>query len=1677
MTNLNIPTEIIGRVRSLYDRCAYLQAYLAAIDYAPLADWNDTTARILAGRIAMQVGGQRLGTAYHFRAWRNDRSSATAAYFYARALLNRRGVLTAWEFVRSIEDRETGTPRERAEWWAMRAHLLTQFRDFDAAGEWLATAIDLDPENYWLYVSQAWWLEEQDLYVEAIAAAESALRLKPYDGAATTTIARMSILLEREDDALALLTTAAEQSECSTVVHCLADLQTDLGDYVGAQQSYHRYAEISPLLETDGRQWLSARQSDLAYYLGDFTTASQLAAQVESGSYQKIAERLQATPLVGKRVVLPVGFVRQHHVTCAPATIATLTRFWDRPVEHHQIAAEICYDGTSNYNQRLWAEQNGWIAREFTLTWESAIAAIDRGIPFTLSTTEVTSAHLQAVIGYDSYLQQFLIRDPYYRAIGKMWAVEALEHYALFGPMGMILVPSDRADLLVGLELPDADLYDRSYALQDALEHHRRELAIDIHQQMVEIAPQHRLTLYAERAIGVYDRNETQILAVTEKLLIQFPDRPNLIVDKLRCLKELSRSSERLELLETVCDRPHAHPIFWQYYAQELSEDGRTAEMTIGLLHRVIHYLPTNAENYYLLANILWIRREFALAYELYRFATCLNDKYAKYAKAYFFTAQHRKQTEIALKLIERRCERYGSKSEEPVLTLFWAYCQLNRQLDAFELLDRACREQPDRGDLLIGAASAYIEYGKYQQAEDLLDRTRDRVARTTWLRLAAELTWNQGDLATSLTHWQTILAHDPLAFDAIQAVANLLAETQNSAAAIAFLAAACERFPHSYHLHQLWSKWLEPEDLAAAERVLWLLTEIDSKDAWTRRQLAYILGKQRKFDIAFTELALARQLDPHSPTERTIHGDLCERKGDLTGAKAAYREAIQLSIDSDGAISSLWNLCCSLEERQAALTFVFEELTQQVTFGDGIIVYQDLAAKTLPPLTVLEQVREAWVHRSDLWQSWSVVIHQLLQLDRLEEALELAETYTDRFPLLPKAWVDLSTVHCQRENNDSEAIALQRALEINPTWNIPIGRLTRLYERTDRDNLAKQLLETAIAREPREFSYHCYLAEILWRTGYRQGALNQLKTLIQTTTNGYSYSWAWDKLREWSIEHQQPEFAERLALQLTETRGSQPISWYILAQTLSRDKDLGECLQALDRAIALDPYYIDAYDLKARWLTHSEAYAAALATCHTPAWKDDERPISLRARAVWVEQQWGKHQEAIDRLKELIAIEPGFEWAWMQLAQYYDRLDDLDNYLPAAQRLIEIEPQDSLNWGYYGDALNRTGDRVAARAAWERAITISPSYEYAGLSLFQLHWQAEDFAAAAAVLDRTRSHVPPLAYLPNEIRLAIHHQDRSAAETALSELCLCETETGEELAMAVDFLHKAGWDRTSEGVLYDRLQAQEIGIWVQYFWLETAVRLGEWRKCERYVISQDFRSDRGQHAVKVYLRNLGRDRQKPALLEFVRNYRRVLHPEIGLWGQVGYALRLVQANREAIYFLEDWQTRPTAEPWMLGNLIEALQADNKDTLATQVGHYALNLANQNGRDSIISWLAFYYARVDNIELATKFLNSIESNDRHPEYLSLDEMTRAIIAAKSTMGDRHVKLKIIKDRLSAVKITYPELNTDIPFYRAYFITLDLVTNTTFSFSLFEIMLYEAWHYLKAKFIFASKVCK
>ena len=58
---MQIPTADLAPIRDLYGRGLYIQALRAADRFGPLTDWSNTAARLLGGRLALQLGAARLG--------------------------------------------------------------------------------------------------------------------------------------------------------------------------------------------------------------------------------------------------------------------------------------------------------------------------------------------------------------------------------------------------------------------------------------------------------------------------------------------------------------------------------------------------------------------------------------------------------------------------------------------------------------------------------------------------------------------------------------------------------------------------------------------------------------------------------------------------------------------------------------------------------------------------------------------------------------------------------------------------------------------------------------------------------------------------------------------------------------------------------------------------------------------------------------------------------------------------------------------------------------------------------------------------------------------------------------------------------------------------------------------------------------------------------------------------------------------------------------------------------------------------------------------------------------------------------------------------------------------------------------------------------------------------------
>jgi tetratricopeptide (TPR) repeat protein len=1427
------------------------------------------------------------------------------------------------------------TARLQSDWLALHATTLGALRDFDRAEQWLARAEAVDPANPWVQVERATLMEAQDRYEEALIAAQRALELHPWFRAAVQDAAHTLILMDRDDEALALLKEASARLECGWIEAQLAQLQAELGQYAEARQSLERYARLTPLMEKETEQWLNGRFSDLAYLCGDYESALKYAEATEHPFFKLTSERMREADETARRVQLPVGFVRQHYLTCAPATLAMISRYWRQPADHLSVAEAICYDGTPAHSERRWAEEHGWAAREFCVNQTDAVGLIDRGIVFTLTTVDPGNAHLQAVIGYDTRRGTLLIRDPYLKPLGEAAMKELLERYRSSGPRGMAMAPQEQAALLDDLKLLEAEIYDQFYRAQRALEIHDRELAGQIVAAMTQAHADHRLTLQAQVALASYDADPGRMLAMTEQLIAQFPEDANLKLSKISLLRSLARREERLEFLRSVCEQKDSDPLFWQQYAQELGDDTRAHPQALRLLRRAFRQRPLEAGNFYLLANIFWQQRRFNEALELYRFAACLKETDEGMAHSYFVASRHFKQTEVAFEFLESRCRRFGKRSGAPTRTLFQAREMVGQEAAGLDALRAGMALRPDDGELMLFSADAFARQGDFGAAPSLLAAAEGKAPRSDWLRTAAGIAAYRGELTEALSLWRQVDEAEPMAVDTARSIAQLLAETESRAAAIEYLRQKTARFAHNYALSQLLTEWLR-DDPAEAETALRQLIEIDPADAWARRELAMTLCRQRKFAEGFAEIEIARELEPDNPSYYCILGRLSADSGRIEEAKTAYRSAIRLSVDTDYAINNLILLSPTAQERRTELEFIRQELMRQVIFGDGLLAWRDQATSTLEPEECLKLLQAALTTRPDLWQSWSAVVCQMTEMELLDEALSHARQAVERFPLMPRLWYDLALVCRSRLDRSGEIEALRQALGINPGWGLAAQQLADVYQRDGQLPQAAELLERATTHTPLDPYNHGCLADVWWKSGKKEEALERVRRAI---TLEPGYEWGWQALRDWSRQLEHPQLAIECAREITRQRSGEARSWLILARTLAEPDDLSERLEALDRAAALNPRAVDAYTLRAQLLAEAGRFDEALAACR-PEVFGAELPPELRSAAAWIEAQRGDRPEAIRQMQGLVADEPNYYSGWSRLADWYSEAGDGSAYLEAAQAMARIAPQFAIALGYLGDARLANDDRGGAKEVWRRAMMLDPEYQFASRSLFDLQLEDNETEAAATTLEFLRKHIGGNLTQLRAIRLLLSQRDFDGAAAEFRALCLSPQADSDHLEAAAGAERDKRWQKLVDKVLNETLTHPEANAETGALWARRMrlFRVG-WRLKKLPVGSEVWR-----RASEIYLEALAARNFRDSLRRFVRKYAEALRHHSDSWGTVCYALVTVGDYRGAVRWADDWRQREDARPWMLWNYALALRYLKREREAYVVGKEALNL-------------------------------------------------------------------------------------------------------------------------------------
>lgn len=1636
---MKIDSHSLASIREKYEEGKYLQAYHAAEQLAPLRKWTGGAARIVAGRLAWQLGAPRLANYHLLQAYREDSTDAEAKYYYGHYILMRRGPYAAWQFLKRVGDLSDESVDNRTLWYTLHSQVASQLRDFETAESWLERARSLDTESPWVLYSQALIRQDEDRYQEAYELLLQALALRPWYRSAIQAAGHLLTLLDRDEEALALLQEADQHLESSAVVAQMIDLQIELQHYTEARQSIERLSHLMPLMEKNVAQQVAARQSNIAYFLNYVEDAINFARQAGHPFYDKIADHLaQSAPEAGHRTVLPVGFVRQHHMTCGPATLSALSRYWSMPADHLQIAEEICYNGTTAYNERRWAEENGWYVREFTVTETSARALIDAGIPFTLATVDLGNAHLQAVVGYDSWRKTMLIRDPFSRYTREALTTELLKQYAATGPRGMALVPANQKEKLQSVALPDTPLWDFLHQIDGALETHQRTEAAALVKRMETAAPEHHLVLEARTRLAIYDGNPISMLAAVESLLAFYPDDDRLQLTRLSYLRDLTRRVDLLESYRQLCQRKDAHPIFWQEYARELSQDARTHDQAAKLLQRTIRIWPTKESTYHLWADVCWTQGHFADALELYRFAACLNDKNEALIQSYFIACHLQQQTDLALAFLQYRQRRLSRQSHLPSQTLIWAYQQIGQWSNALQVLEEALVRWPDEGDMLLFAADVLFHAASryWERATSLLEQAADKAKPADWLRTSAFFATMKAELPEALQLWQKVLALQPLAIDAHDAVVNLLEKMQGREAALAHISQAVDRFPHHHPLHRLWLLWLGNEPPAVAEPIFRRVVDMDLSDAWARRQYSYWLANQRRYEDAWAVAQSAYELDPTHPDYHHLHGILLRQRGQREEAKEAFSQSIRLATNIDPFIANLLDCCISADERHEALAFVRQQLMDKVILGEGMLRYRAHAERLLGAKELLTQLRESLAARPELWQMWSACILQFLAVNRPGQALHLAQKATQRFPLIPRLWLDLARVYKVRLNGEGEQEALTTAYEINPRWSVTILRLCDLHERRREWAESRALLEQVLAFDPLNGEYLVLMAEALWHLGERETALERIRYAL---TLDPDQDRGWFALRKWSQEVDRIEQVAETAREIATLRPHEALSWFNLARALEEPEHAEESLQALEKAITYNPRFIPAYELQVGTLLKLGRVDEARQACNPTAWKG-KVPIELKILAARIEGQTGDATKATEMMRQALSEDPNYYQGWQTLADWYRRMDAPDLYLQAAETMAQLRPHSEISLGYLGEAKLLNNDVQGAGKAFRRAYDIEPRYHFAGFYLFDLLLKFENLNGAQEILTRLQQHTEGPLVTARAVQLAAKQRDREAARDGLLEICVTPSESEWPLQAAADAMMRAGWGQAVIGTLDEALELPEAQSQVGAEWMHQRAFAESWPSATklRELVN---RGEIGDQALYAFLVALAKQNKSKELHLFLKQNETWLRDKTFNWGSGGHALALINDQPAVVHWMSDWPAHPEAEPWMLLSLTEALHFVGRSEEANRVSRQALTRPQDHTSRYHQLWLALGDLLAGEPTLAQQCVREINPQTLPPKFLFLFHLLRAVMLAgqmepaSKAQDIKEARLQI-KTALKSFKVWHKNNRARLRIYRA-----------------------------------------
>jgi len=170
------------------------------------------------------------------------------------------------------------------------------------------------------------------------------------------------------------------------------------------------------------------------------------------------------------------------------------------------------------------------------------------------------------------------------------------------------------------------------------------------------------------------------------------------------------------------------------------------------------------------------------------------------------------------------------------------------------------------------------------------------------------------------------------------------------------------------------------------------------------------------------------------------------------------------------------------------------------------------------------------------------------------------------------------------------------------------------------------------------------------------------------------------------------------------------PVSWYERGKELYFQGQLEEALNALEKALELDPEYVDAWNGKGivlddlgRYEEAIEAYDKALALDPEFAYAWNNKGNALG--------NLGRYEEAIEAYDKALALDPEYADAWYNKGIALGNLDRYEEAIEAYEKALALDSGYVAAWNNKGNALYNLGQYEEAIEAYEKALALDPEY------------------------------------------------------------------------------------------------------------------------------------------------------------------------------------------------------------------------------------------------------------------------------------------------------------------------------------------------------------------------------